>query len=368
VLRSALLLLLLSALPKDGDDPALLPAPRLTLRLDAPDSAGPWKMVVTNDGDVPLRFAADGRLLSLEIEPPEDAGVDEPYAKPGVKKKAPAPVVCKLPPELRPAGVVEDRAVVLGPGRRYEEVVSPGLYCFSQSESKALVPGARVTAKLGFPDANKAASKAPPRAPFIAEPAVIAPPVSAIKEVVAPRIILGATPEIESAGTESGETSDDPNGPRIELFATGRVDSSDEKTVGAALTIKNTGRRDVRLHVRRDNLLFDVDGPDGSTHCGAPSPRRAVPRELIESLGAGSSRSFEVWIGEMCPNMVFDRPGLYRVRAGVVFPASPAAGAVNAWTRTVITKEPILVRIRQGRLPFFTSPPQIFGGSSGSSG
>ena len=241
-------------------------------------------------------------------------------------------------------------------------------YIVQPYEFRALVPGARVTAKLGFPDANKGASKAPPRAPFIAEPAVIGPPVSAIKEVVAPRIVLGSTPETGSAGTESSENSDDPNGPRIELFAIGRVDSSDEKTVSASLTVKNTGRREVRLHVRRDNLLFDVDGPDGSTHCGAPSARRAVPRELIESLGAGSSRSFDVWIGEMCPNMVFDRPGLYRVRAGLAFPPSPGAGAVNAWTRTVITKEPIMVRIRQGRLPFFTSPPQIFGGSGGSSG
>lgn len=366
MLRSVLLLLLLSGFPKAGDDPAL-PAAHLTLRLDAPDSAGPWKMVVTNDGETPLRFAADGRLLSFEIEPPEEAGVEEPYAKSGVKKKAPAAVVCKLPPELRPAGVVEDRAVVLGPGRRYEEVVSPGLYCFSESDSKALVPGARVTAKLGFPDANKGASKAPLRAPFIAEPAVVAPPVSAIKEVVAARIVLGATPGTGSASAESSETSDDPNGPRIELFSSGRVDSSDEKTVNATLTIKNTGRRDVRLHVRRDNLLFDVDGPDGSTHCGVPSARRGVPRELFESLGAGSSRSIEVWIGEMCPNMVFDRPGLYRVRAGLAFPSSPAGDAVSAWTRTVITKEPILVRIRQGRLPFFTSPPQIFGGSNGTS-
>ena len=114
MLRPVLLLLLLSGLPK-VDEPPPLPAPRLTLRLDAPDSAGPWKMVVTNDGETPLRFAADGRLLSFEIEPPEDAGTDQPYGKPGVKKKTPAPVVCKLPSELRPAGVVDDRAVVLGP-------------------------------------------------------------------------------------------------------------------------------------------------------------------------------------------------------------------------------------------------------------
>jgi hypothetical protein len=367
VLRSVLLLFLLAGLPK-GDETPPLPAPRLTLRLDAPDSAGPWKMVVTNDGEVPLRFAADGRLLTFEIEPPEDAGTDQPYGKPGVKKKTPAPVICKLPTELRPAGVIENRAIVLGPGNRYEEVVSPALYCFSESESKALVPGARVTAKLGFPDPSKGTSKAPPRAPFIAEPAALSPAVTAIKEIVAQGIVLGASPGTGSADTVSSDTSDDPSGPRIELFASARVDSSDEKTVNATLTVKNTGRREVRLHVRRDNLLFDVDGPDGSTHCGAPSARRAVPRELFESLGAGSSRSLEVWIGEMCPNMTFDRPGLYRVRAGLAFPPSPAGDAVSAWTRTVVIKEPILVRIRQGRLPFFTSPPQVFGGSNGSSG
>jgi hypothetical protein len=326
-------------------------------------------MVVTNDGETPLRFAADGRLLSFEIEPPEDAGTDQPYGKPGVKKKTPAPVVCKLPSELRPAGVVDDRAVVLGPGTRYEEVVSPALYCFSDSESKALVPGARVTAKLGFPDPSRGASKAPPRGPFIAEPAVISPAVTAIKEIVAQRIILGASSSgMGGADTASSEPGDDPNGPRIELFSSGRVDSSDEKTVNTSITVKNTGHREVRLHVRRDNLLFDVDGPDGSTHCGAPSARRAVPRELYESLSAGASRSLDVWIGEMCPNMAFDRPGLYRVRAGLAFPASPAGAGVSAWTRTVVTKEPILVRIRQGRLPFFASPPQIFGGSNGTSG
>jgi hypothetical protein len=115
-------------------------------------------------------------------------------------------------------------------------------------------------------------------------------------------------------------------------------------------------------------LLFDIDGPDGSAHCGLPSSRRAIPRELVDSLAAGATRSIDVWIGEMCPNMVFDRPGLYRVRAGLAFPPTPAPDGQRAWTRTLITEEPVLVRIRQGRLPFFTSPPQVFGGDAGASG
>jgi hypothetical protein len=321
-------------------------------------------MVVTNDGDVPLRFAADGRLLSLEIAPPEAGGLEDPYGKAGAKKKPPPPTVCRLPSELRPSSVAENRAVILGPGNRYEEVVSPALYCFAGSDAKSLVPGARVTAKLGFPDTAKGNPKAPPRGPFVAEPAMVSPPVAAAKEIVSESFVVAAAPP-SSFGSSSDEPSDDPNAPRLELTAPARVDSIDEKTVSTTLTLKNVGKREARVHIRRDNLLFDIDGPDGSTHCGLPSSRRSVPRELVESLGAGASRTFEVWIGEMCPNFAFDRPGLYRIRAGIAFPPTPAPDGQRAWTRTVVTQEPLLVRIRQGRLPFYTSPPQVFGGSGG---
>lgn len=360
--RTALVLLLLGAAPSGADAPPPVPPANIVLRMQAPDTAGPWKMVVTNQGDVPLRFAADGRLLSLEIEPPVEVDGDAPYGKPAPKKK-PATVTCKLPSELRPSGVVEDRAIVLNPGSRYEEVISPAFYCFTDSESKALVAGARVTAKLGFADAAKPNPKSPPRAPFIAEPAVAGASVTAVKEIVSESFVVAAAPPVTGATAES---SDDPKAPRLELFAGNRIDSLDEKTVGSTITLKNTGGRDVRGHVRRDSLLFEIDGPDGSAHCGYPNARRAVPHDLVETIAAGSSRSFEVWIGELCPNTVFDRPGLYRVRAGLAFPVAVAGEGAGIWTRTVIVKEPILVRIRKGRLPFFTSPPQVFGDSSGS--
>ena len=360
--RSLFLLLLLGAVPKAGADVPALPPPRITLRLEAPDLAGPWKMVVTNEGDVPLRFAADGRLLSFEIEPPEAGGLEDPYSKTAAKKKPPPPVVCRLPTELRPSVVVEDRAVVLGPGNRYEEVVSPALYCFTESEAKALVAGARVTAKLGFPDTTRPAAKTLPRAPFVAEPAALPPPVSPAKEIVSEPFVLAAPAPSSPPMGANADSSEDPNRPVLELTAQPRIDALDEKTVGARLTLKNVGRREARLHLRRDNLLLDIDGPDGSSHCGLPSSRRVIPRELVDSLAPGASRSLEVWIGELCPNFVFDRPGLYRVRAGLAFPPTPAPDGQRAWTRTVIVQEPVLVRIRQGRLPFFTSPPQVFGG------
>jgi hypothetical protein len=340
-----------------------MPPASISLRMQAPDTAGPWKLVVTNQGDVPLRFAADGRLLSLDVEPPVEMDGDAPYGKAAPKKK-PVTVTCKLPSELRPSAVVEDRAIVLSPGSRYEEVISPALYCFSEAESKALVAGARVTAKLGFPDTAKPNPKTPPRAPFVAEPAVAGASVTAVKELVSDSFVVAAAPPVTGV---TAENSEDPKAPRLELFAGTRIDSLDEKTVATTITLKNTGGRDVRGHVRRDSLLFDIDGPDGSAHCGYPNARRAVPRDLVPTIAAGSSRSLEVWIGELCPNMVFDRPGLYRVRAGLAFPTAVGGEGPGVWTRTVVVQEPILVRIRKGRLPFFTSPPQIFGDSSGGS-
>jgi hypothetical protein len=276
-------------------------------------------------------------------------------------------VTCKLPPDLRPAGVTDERAVTLAPGRRYEEVVSPALFCFSPAEAKALVPGARVTAKLGFPE-PKGAAKAAPRAPFVAEPAAMSSSVSPVKEVVADRFVVAAATSSSTSDLPSTDPTDDPTGPRLELTAPARVDSHDEKTVTTTLTLKNVGRREARLHIRRDNLLFDIDGPDGSAHCGLPSSRRAVPRDLFESMAPGASRSIEVWIGEMCPNVTFDRPGLYRVRAGLALPATLSADGNRAWTKTVITKDPVLVRIRRGRLPFFSSPPQILGSEGATAG
>lgn len=355
-----LLLFLLGGLPKPGNDPPPLQAPRVTLRLDAPDAGGPWKMVVTNHGDVPVRLAADGRLLSLEVEPPEDAD-DDPYA--GKKKKGrPATVICKLPAELRPSAVVESRAVVLEPGARYEEVISPALYCFGEAEAKALAPGAQVTAKFGFASPPQNARVKPePRPPFAVEPDRRQSPVAAAKELVSERFIVPSLPPatFSNAAAVVDEASD-PNGPSIELVAPARVDSTDERTVTMSLAIKNVGGRATSVHIRRDNLTFDVDGPNGSSHCGNPSVRRGVPRDLFETLAAGAAKKIDVWVGEMCPNMVFDRPGLYRVRASLAFPSAGGPDALRAWTHTVSSREPVLVRVRAGRLPFYVSPPQVF--------
>src|SRR5262245_41212339 len=108
-------LLLIGAAAAAGKDPAdtpeLPPAP-LSLRVEVTDAMSPWKLVVTNTGNSPVRFTADGRLLRLEVEPPEEPD-ESPKAK--RKPKKPKTVECKLPLGLRPGGIAEERNVVLAP-------------------------------------------------------------------------------------------------------------------------------------------------------------------------------------------------------------------------------------------------------------
>ena len=263
---------------------------------------------------------------------------------------------------MRPAGVSDDRAVILRPGARYEEVVSPALYCFGNLEAAALVAGSEVTAHLGFAPPTPRKGKIPKLLPpFIAEPTGVSPAIVARKELVralsCSRRGAHETPTNQTAKLDAGE-------PNIEMFVPQRVDTPNERTVGMTVSLKNTGKRPAQVHLRRDNVIFDVDGPDGSTRCGQPTSFRTVPADMFSTLLPNSSRSIDVWIGEMCPDVVFDRPGLYRVRAWVSFPNGSELRSLKSWTQTVVAKDPILIRVREGRLPFYSTPPQVLGGGT----
>ena len=365
-----------AALPKAADATPTLPPPRIEMRIDAPDATGPWKMVVTNQGDATLRLAADGRLLRLEITAPEGSAAPQPKARKATPAK-PRIVECKLPSDLRPAGIVEDRAVLLRPGARYEEVFSPALYCFGPKDSAAMQPGAQVVAKLGFaPPKSRPGRTARVTGPFVVEPTAAAPTVSPLTEIIAPSFALTVPSQLGAVGRPTPRAVTprrrDHPAPRragdrrrfqsaqLELLAAARVDTPDERTVEITLIVKNVGGRPVTANIRRDNLVFDVDGPSGSTRCGQPAIERGVPREDFATLGPRVAQSFSVWVGEMCPNSVFDRPGLYTIRPSLTFPG--ADPAVHAFARTITTKEPILVRVRAGSSPYYASPPQVLGG------
>src|SRR5512135_2787011 len=91
------LLLLGGAAPTEAADP-----PPLVLTVTPPPAGkggGPWRLRVANNGDVPVRIAADPRLLSLELTPKEGK-----------------PLRCVLPDDTRPTSD-EGRELVV-PGKR----------------------------------------------------------------------------------------------------------------------------------------------------------------------------------------------------------------------------------------------------------
>jgi hypothetical protein len=344
---------------KPADQPAPPPA-AVTLRIEAPDVSSPWKMIVANEGNTPVRLAADGRLLHLEVLAPEtDETPDPPKGK---KPKPRKPLVCKLPLGLRPGTVVEDRVLLLSPGARYEEIVNPALYCFGRKEHEALVAGASVTAKLGFAPGKPRGKKEPALVPpFVAEPTLPEAPVSPVKELVAAPFTVTAGPPQPALAAEVTPNQEDPGAPRLEIAAPVRVEATNGRSVDMTVTIRNAGSRATKIHLRRDDVTFVVDGPAGSVQCGTPVLGRASPPESFTTLRASGKQSFAIRLFEPCPDGAFDQPGLYRVRATVTLTDSGEKYALHALTGTATQKEATLLRVDSGRVPFYATPPQVFG-------
>src|SRR5690606_2063848 len=189
--------------PPDGRE-------RLGLRLSiVPGEPGqPWLVGVFHRGTEPVRLTFDLRLLELEIVLP--ATTDK-------KKAAKTPVTCTLPGSIRPDAPEAELDIELKPGEGLVDVFDPRLYCFGKRESP-LVPGAEVTASMGWPEKTKkvwrkgksetvVVEQQPPfiarRVMTIPEPDAVPPePVArsasapasdseAIKELVAAKVTLG---------------------------------------------------------------------------------------------------------------------------------------------------------------------------------
>lgn len=326
------------------------PAP-MTLEVVAVSENGPWKLVATNTGEEPLRFAADARLLSLEVTPPAPASSTTRRAK------APKRVTCSLPSALRPEGVAHDRGVLLLPGARWEEVFAPSLYCFEKAGREALVSGATVVAKLGFPSASRTKT---PSAPFVAEPTRLDASVTAIKEIASEPFVLGAGDEPQPTPSPSEPPQGaDPKAPRLAVTTPSHLDAANAANVVVSTSVRNVGMRSMLVHLRRDQLFFDVEGPTGLYRCGPEEAERAVPRDFFTTLKANGTRSFSVRLVEICPHGTFARPGLYRIRAGIAVRDGGADPRWGAYEGITVAKDPTLVRVRAGDGPFYLTHPHV---------
>lgn len=348
------LLPLLAAIAAASPSPQPEPA-SMSLEV-APAPGGLFQLVATNTGDEVLRFGADIRLARLEVTPP--FALPEPGAR--AKPKAPKMVECSLPADARLSDIPHERAVLLEPGDSWREVFDPALFCFGKKEREALVPGATVVVKFGFLPVRVAKGKLPPP-PHVAAPTALEPSVHGVRELVAEAFtFVKDQPEVSpSPTTETTNVDLDPSAPKLSVSTTSHLDAKDERAVALSTTLRNTGKRPMLVHLRRDQLFFDVEGPTGLYRCGPSNALRAVPRDFFRKFSPHQSRVFSLRLAEICPNGAFSRPGLYRVRAGVFVTDGGADPSLGAFQGIAISEETTLVRVRTGPRPFYVMPPTI---------
>ena len=241
-------------------------SPNVKLTVEARTTHGPWRMRLTNDGDVPVRIVADARLLSLEVTP----------------RSARKAVRCELPEDMRPD---DDLAgtLVLPPKRSYAETFEPRLLCFTAAQREALVPGAIVVAHLGW-------TKPSARPPFEVSPIDGVEPMSApMRLVSAPAIAVPDEPTAAPASLERPGMPGDPDPPKLRLMASPAIDAMSPSGIEVTVHLHNDGARPVVVRFRPENLGFDVTSARGIERCAWPMQPTAAMRSLFATVSPHGS-------------------------------------------------------------------------------
>jgi hypothetical protein len=341
-------------------------------------------MRIDNTGEEPIRIAADIRLLSFEID---------------THTKGKRPQTCAVPSALRPRAFPEKRALLLAPGKSYIEHFDPHLFCFGKL-ADALRGSVMVRTRYGW-DPPPKWSKKPPTAPFVVEGAAYPPTVAPLRELGAPTIILSyahaeddhepseqppASDGSNASSTkadgrdegvdedkdshhrlgrrladdpdEGGEAIVDQNAAAFGLTTAPYSDAYAAREVRIDATVTNTGHRPATVALRPRMLGFHIVGPDGRTQdCEASPASQTMPRDMFREMKPGASVSLSVLVAEQCPEVRFDRPGLYHVTAKLSALEEGERFALDTWTGTALAPEPTLVRVATGSEPFDPSTP-----------
>lgn len=336
-------------------DPApALPSPPLDFTVtpgDGTGSGGPWTLRIANSGELPMRIAADPRLLTLELTPASPAATataSAKSAKNAKSAKAPALLRCTLPADSRPA-TDEGRELVIPAKRSWSATFDPLFYCFGAKERAALVPGTAVKARFGWAPPAKAKTLAPP---FVAAPVGAAlGKLASVKELEAAPFTLSEplapAAVAKSEGTEGG---DDTTKPSFVLSMPASLDVARATDLGTSVTLRNVGDRSATLLFRPSTLAFSVQGPAGSIRCGTPRESATPIRELFSTVAPKGTVSTSFLLNALCPPDTFNEPGIYRVTPRLdTTGSSGRAIGVKTWDGEVEGTTPMLLRVRQRR-------------------
>ena len=335
--------------PRAHAEPA---TPNVSLSVTPGTAGGPWKLVVTNNGELPVLIAADPRVVSLELIP------QNPSAKVATLR-------CNLPDDARPSSD-EGRELVVPAKRSWSASFDPLFYCFGAKERALLVPGTTVKARLGWPAprvASKAAKKgaaatpAAPSAPFVVSPVgASVGQLAPMKELEASTFTLTeavtAAPPPASAAAASpsaSETTPEAKAP-LSITASEATDVGRGVDVPITLTVANESDRAVVTFFRSSTLAFTVNGPAGSVSCGSPRSIAQPFRELFTTIGVKAKSSTTLLISAFCPAGTFDEPGIYRVLPRLDTRGTSGRNVgLKTWDGETIAKTPALIRVRTQR-------------------
>lgn len=325
-----------------------------------------WALAVVNRGTRPVRVLVDARTLSLDLEHPQD---------PKKKWLKPKRVTCRLPDALIPSEADPAYVVELAPGEGVVESFDPRFYCVPSKDGQALAPGIKVSARLGFEPkkpkvvwrkGKRVEEPVPQSPPFVLELAE-APEEDPKREVEtqdtgiegdrAVKELRATTFELNSQyGAQPSESeSESP----LELRMSRGSDAGDETTATVTVALKNRGKKALRVFFRRELLTFEVMGPNGLFTCDPQPDQRAPDRQAFSSLAPGGQLTATSRLIELCPQDAFATPGLYLIHGRFTSRQDGSEFGYDAFTGTVESQEPAVVRIRKGDRPYRPAQRQV---------
>lgn len=341
------------AKPKEAE-PAL-PQASVSLKVTPGKDGGPWTLKIENTGELPVRIAADARLLSFELTPPAVTETD-PKKK---TAKTPAVVRCILPDDARPS-TDEGSDLVVPSKRSWSASFDPLFYCFGARERAALTAGTSVKARFGFgAPTQKAATTANP--PFAVTPVGAAVgKIGPAKFIESDTFALTETVSVTPPASAAPPASPDETSPGMSLTTSEALDASRGVELATTVTLHNNGDRPVTLLFRPDMLLFTVSSPAGNVSCGYPRQVGSPIRELFTTVGVKGRADTSVLVTAVCPAGTFDEPGIYRV-----FPRIDTTGAsgralgLKTWEGQAAAKVPLLLRVRTAKKAAVPTRPSL---------
>jgi hypothetical protein len=296
------------------------------LTLEAPTTRGQWTVHVTNDGDVPVRIAADARMLVLDVTP----------------RGARAPVRCELSDDMRPEGDLE-RPLVLPPGRSYAESFEARLFCFGQRRDAALAPGSIVVAHLGWPGKHPSSFE-------VSALDGVEPRVAAKGALDAPPIVL---PDEATPPQTPRRSPYAPGAPLMSVSSSRWVEADSASVIDVSVSLRNDGSHAVSVRFLPEVLRFDVLGPSGVEHCAWPTQPGAPTREQFGKVAPGGSTELLSSLQAYCGSHTFDEPGLYFVVARADTRPGQAGPSVGppSFEGELVASNATVLRLHKGRAP-----------------